>query len=78
MFLHQTWLTFQPRPEAEEINLLPKFRQRAGVNWSGMKHESFLTQYETLPLSFYLDFSLLNFELPYSLSFLQDDGAEGR
>jgi hypothetical protein len=43
-----------------------------------MKHENCLTQHETLPLSFYLDFSLLNFQLSYTLSFLQDDGAEGR
>jgi hypothetical protein len=48
------------------------------VNWPGMKHENCLTQYETLPLSFYLDFSLLNFQLPYTLSCVQDGGAEGR
>jgi hypothetical protein len=48
---------------------ITKFGQRAGVNWPGMKHESCLTQYETLPLSFYLDFSLLNFRLPYTLFF---------
>jgi hypothetical protein len=47
------------------------------MNWPGMKHESCLTQYETLPLSFYVDFSLLNFRLPYTLFFLQDDGVEG-